>query len=152
MILSGQGATVCPDGYIFGMRHRDDTSITAVLSGGGLRTEQALQPGGSLVLTKASGGLVQVGYQGNMETRYSLSVWFLCYLHEIALRPVEFSLPALICPNKQWLRPLKVGQRSQGDLQVPCPKVTNTADVARKAAFKCEGGWIELEESVTVRA
>jgi hypothetical protein len=64
MLLSGQGATVCPDGYIFGMRYRDDTSIIAVLSGGGLRTEQVLQPGGSLVLTKASGGLVQVGYQG----------------------------------------------------------------------------------------
>jgi len=78
VIPSGQGATVCPDRYIFGIRSSVNTSIEATLSGGGTSTTSALQPGNSLTLKNAEGKVIQVGYQGkfgeNENALYGFSV------------------------------------------------------------------------------
>lgn len=68
VLPSAQGATVCPERYIFGFQKATNSTISATLSGDGTQITQALQPGSSLTLNKSAGGFVQVGYQGRYGT------------------------------------------------------------------------------------
>ncbi|MFS8049432.1 hypothetical protein [Rhizobium sp. BR 314] len=79
VVPSGQGATVCPDRYIFSMKEAVGTSIEAALSGGGGQTRSALAPGDSVYLKTATGNIVQVAYQSKYgegkDATYGFSVF-----------------------------------------------------------------------------
>jgi len=79
LLSLGEGATVCVDGYVFGIRPAvGSVAIEASLSGGGKTITSAIQPGGSLVLEKPNKEIIQVAYQGRYvagkEARYGFSV------------------------------------------------------------------------------
>ncbi|NSZ14616.1 hypothetical protein G6L61_22880 [Agrobacterium fabrum] len=78
LLPSGQGATVCPEAYVFGMTSYGETAVSARLSGDGSSTGGVLEPGGALMIRKKDGGVVQVVYQGKYgephSARYGFSI------------------------------------------------------------------------------
>lgn len=63
-LRTGQGATVCAQGYTFGVSHSHGDVVIGRLSGEGENQRSSLSPGESVSLTTGDGGLVAVAYRG----------------------------------------------------------------------------------------